>query len=254
MLIKELLLETSNENQDINRVANFLASNIVKYLHKMSRVKKVEYFTLSSIERILKIPLPNISSPYVKLLLTDEVIYQITDKISLAAISYVPGKYNPNLICVLMINIEKLSNQVEIELALVHEMQHAVDYIKSQARGFPSTNINPIDLGKDEYDRHPKEINARFAEVLYMLSKFNNIDKKSFVALINFLFKDLKLTVDLWPPGDPRAQKIINRLKSRAYKFYNEVLLTIPTDKKVKKNWITTIKNLIKKFIAANQD
>ena len=261
MRIRDLLLETSHENYEISQIAEFIANNINQYIKKMLKHNHaVKYFTVSLISDILGIPAPNVSSPNVKILISESLIFNITPTVKYAAFSYTANHYDPNYIGTIEKNLEtfkEFRSTTVLSSALTHELQHALDYIKSQSKGSPDHNLTPDAIGLDAYMRHPNEINARFAEVLYALSKYPVNDKQLLVVIINHLFSQYKLTTALWPVhpvtlDNPLAQKTINRLKSRAYKFYDEVMLknTPPTDPQAKKTWLSNIKSLIKNFIS----
>lgn len=255
MLIRELLFEDSQENKDINIIADFVVDNIESYakiIFKSPNAAKM--FTLNSMCRVLHIRMPLIASPSLKSLTDDYLVFMFKDMKSGAAFMYrTNAPYSKDQELIITINPGFLADKIRFKPILAHEIQHAADYAKSQRRAFPSHNVSPDAMGMDAYMRHPAEINARFAEALLLMSKSNILNRSNLNRFINFLFnKKCDITVDLWPKEQAaEAQKIIQRLKARAYKFYDEVLeikTKTPSAERVAK-----IKKLISKTVNSRQ-
>jgi hypothetical protein len=107
---------------------------------------------------------------------------------------------------------------------LVHELQHALDGLKSRGRALgpnPSDDLDP-DQAYQQYLRLPKEINARFAQALLDTARYvTRMDNRSQLErVIQVAFGKHQLTPDLF--GDNTRQ--YRRLLSRTYKFFDDYI------------------------------
>jgi hypothetical protein len=232
MLIRELLFEDSQENKDINTIADFVVNNLDSYMKNMRAVgnHKSDMFTLHTMSIMLNIRMPLITSPSLKPLSNNKLIFWLNKGLSnqtAAAFMFRTDEpYSEDQQLRIAINPIYSNDKIRLKPVLAHEIQHAADFVKSKKRGFSNQNVSPAAIGMDAYMRHPREVNARFAEALFLMSKSQILTRSNLNRFINFLFdKKCEITPDLWPKDQAiEAQKIIQRLKSRAYKFYDEVL------------------------------
>jgi hypothetical protein len=117
------------------------------------------------------------------------------------------------------VSIQKLVSSI-----LVHELQHALDYLKSSGRAFkpnPSSDLPP-DVAYQRYLRLPEEVNARFAQALLDIAGYiTRMDNRSQLErAIRVAFHNNQLTPDLFD-DDIRQYR---RLLSRTYKFFDDYI------------------------------
>ena len=258
MLIHELLFEASQENKDINTVADFVVNNLENYMKYLRTVNnKSDMFTLHTMSIMLHIRMPLITSPSLKPLLNNKLVFWLNKDMknsTAAAFMYKTNEpYSEDQNYRIAINPRLCDDKIRFKPVLAHEIQHAADFIKSQKRGFPDHDVSPAAIGMDAYMRHPREVNARFAEALFLMSKSQILTRSNLNRFINFLFdKKCEITPALWPKEQAaEAQKIIQRLKSRAYKFYDEVLEIKAKTPSAERS--ARIKKLISKTVNNNQ-
>jgi len=252
------ITEDSQENKDINTIADFVVNNLDTYMKYLKTVNnKSDMFTLHTMSIMLHIRMPLITSPSLKPLLNNKLIFWINPKMkntAAAAFMYRTDEpYSEEQTLRIAINPKLCDDKIRFKPVLAHEIQHAADYVKSKKMGFMSGDVTADSLGYDNYMRHPREVNARFAEALFLMSKSQILTRNNLNRFVNFLFdKKCIITPDLWPKEQAaEAQKIIQRLKSRAYKFYDEVLeikTKTPSAERAAK-----IKKLISKTVKSKQ-
>lgn len=123
---------------------------------------------------------------------------------------------------------------------LLHELQHALDDLKSGGKNMK--NYSQPENDYKQYLRHPTEINARFSQALWDLAtNYETVARSDVYNAIKTNLAQHRLSnVEIENP------KEYKRLITRAYKFLSDVSQII--DKKEKPGFIQTIKNLIKKW------
>lgn len=138
---------------------------------------------------------------------------------------------------------------------LAHEIQHALDDIRSDGKALPP--FAP-EYTRKEYLSRPQEINARFSQAMYdivdlqsdhILSKGEPWDRKKSIEMINKILKKHLLVRSLFP-DNPRGQKAYNRIISRAHTFNDNVKNIIRvSDGAGKRSLIDRIKLLIRSYL-----
>jgi hypothetical protein len=136
-----------------------------------------------------------------------------------------------------------------------HEVQHALD----DFNGIPFKASN--DLTDDEYRIEPSELNARFAQALLQLvndvavlkSRKTEISNTKLMSTIDHVLEINDIKRNLFAQGAD-GDKIFNRFRIRAFKFYGEVdeiiaIHTPPTKPANKQSLKTKLSMLIKKFL-----
>ena len=247
MLINEVVLdEDVTETKDLMAVANYVAQWMKSEQHAKA-FNNVDA-TLQEIEQLSGKPLPPIKSYIVKWLLFKPIPEHTNDPLRFIANHPSAGKkefgyYMPVPAHIININMNLiLQREKNPASTILHELQHALDDIKSGGRAFLST---PYKLPKDDYQaylKHPMEVNARFQQALWDLATNYETVARSDVynAIATNLQQHRISSTDFENPKEYR------RLISRAYKFLADVSQII--DKKEKPGFVQTIKNLIKKW------
>lgn len=138
---------------------------------------------------------------------------------------------------------------------LAHEIQHAMDDIRSEGRALPPV---PPNRDRAEYLARPQEINARFAQAMhdivdlqavYISQKGQPWEKQQSVGMIKKILIKHNLTRPVFAPG-LKGNRAYNRILSRAYRFNDDVKDYIkPTDPTEKPSIIKRIKNLIRSYL-----
>jgi uncharacterized protein YukE len=129
----------------------------------------------------------------------------------------------------------------DIASTVAHEIQHALDDLKSQGKAIAGTVAGDPTKDIEGYLKLPHEINARFMQALMDMVRTNaTVEKNKAAAVIAQSFGKYHLTRNL--VGD-RAYK---RLLSRAYKFIDEMNMLAPERRKP--GFIDKIKSVIKKL------
>ena len=246
MLINEIISpvnEGSTDSYDINLLADFVADHLSQFIKKHPNTK---IFTAKLLSRSVGVALPEMMSSDIQQLLTQRIVFQLTDSVKLASFAAFKGDHASNTPGCIKLNYTTLTNEHRLASAIAHEMQHAVDNEYSKGKALPAKDYRSQNY--NDYVREPAEINARFAEVLYQLAK-SHPTKETLEQTVNLLFRSKAIKPSLWD-NTALAQKKMNRLKSRAYKFYDQVLsMPTPTDQTKQSWWDNKIKTLISKFI-----
>jgi len=248
VLINEITLkEDVVETKDLMAIANYVS----RWMLSRKNRETFDGFdlTLDRIEYLMGKPIPKIQSKSVKFLLFKPIPEysqsplrfvsndrELTGENELGAYAPVPHhiiNINTNLI---------LQKKRNLASTILHELQHALDDLKSGGRAFYST---PYKQPKDDYQaylKHPMEVNARFSQALWDLaSNYDKVARSDVYSAIRSNLEQHRLYSE-----DFENPKEYKRLITRAYKFLSDVSQII--DKKEKPGFIQTIKNLIKKW------
>jgi hypothetical protein len=138
---------------------------------------------------------------------------------------------------------------------LLHELQHALDDIRSGGKALPD---NDPDQPRDQYLSRPQEINARFSQALYDLVDLQASymeqngkpwDRQKSAEMIMGILDSHQLGKTLF--SGPDGQRAYQRMLSRAYKFNDEVrnLITVNRGGERKQSIIDRIKLLIRAYL-----
>lgn len=138
---------------------------------------------------------------------------------------------------------------------LAHEIQHALDDIRSGGKALPS--FDP-DYTRDEYLARPQEINARFAQAMhdivdqqavYIEKNGQPWDRRETMQMISKILDKNDLRRKVFPAG-PRGDKAYNRIISRAHTFNGDVRGFIRISSKLDKpSMVDKIKTLIRSYL-----
>lgn len=222
-------MESNSEIEDIHYIAKYIA-RFVKAKNPKGK------YSMAQIHAAFREPL-NIYSPTV----IDTVDNIVFDFWPIEGRMFAEFYLNSMTIKVDAKKIKKYKNY-DLETTLSHEIQHALDYMKSKGHAF-TKDVSYQTTDHATYLRWKEEINARMTEVLLLIAK-KSPTRAQLPTVINNAFAKREIFRELYNAG-PKGQKQYNRLLSRAYKFYDEM---IQTDKS-KPGWLGLIKSLISKFI-----
>ena len=148
-----------------------------------------------------------------------------------------------------------LVNPKMLVSVLLHELQHALDDIRSDSKALP---VHDPDQTRDQYLARPQEINARFSQALYdlvdlqadhILHNGEPLDKQRSAEMIKKILDSHQLGKNLF--SGPRGERAYQRLLSRAYKFNDEAcnLITVHGGEKKNRSIIDRIKLLIRAYL-----
>lgn len=247
MLINEVLLkEDVAETKDLMAIAHYISQWM------MSDANKNEYDTeeleIRDIQQITGRKIPDIKTYAVKWLLFKPV--PEATRVPLKFVTHLPkntfkgerGSYFPPPYHSININLDYiLAKKGNPTSTILHELQHALDDLKSGGRVLNKYVSPESDFAG--YLKHPSEINARFSQALWDLATNYETVARSDVhrAITRNLAQHSMRSQDF---EDPREYR---RLITRAYKFLDDVSQII--DKKEKPGFVQTVKNLIRKWI-----
>lgn len=248
MLINEVVLdEDVAESKDLMSIALYVSKWMKSEQHKKA-FDNVDV-TLKEIEQLSGSPIPAIKSYLVKWLLFKPIPEHTNDPLRFIANhpsigNRELGYYMPVPNHVININLNLIEkNNRNAASTILHELQHALDDLKSGGRAFLST---PYKLPKDDYKaylKHPMEVNARFSQALWDLaSNYETVARSDVYNAIASNLQQHKIS-----STDFENPKEYRRLISRAYKFLSDVSQII--DKKEQPGFVQRIKNLIKKWM-----
>jgi len=221
----EIIAETAEESQDINTLAKFITSNILNkrefaYTHVYKLVPADKW--------------PKVKSPFIQQMLSVLRIKNIKDPTRTAA-----GTIGRDDDGSLWMYIAPGRDPIATASTITHELTHALDLIKSQGKAFksqsyldkPDSSVWTADDWKN-YTGNPREINARFAQVLMFISddvieNLHNdpnwsLSREELVNWITRLFEFYKIDRSWFAEG-PKGQKSYNRLLSRTMQFYQQL-------------------------------
>ena len=248
MLINEVVLdEDVAETKDLMAIALYVSRWMKSEQHKKA-FDKVDT-TLKEIEQISGNPIPPINSYLVKWLLFKPIPEHTNDPLRFianhpSASGRELGYYMPVPTHIININLNLIEkNKRNLASTLLHEMQHALDDLKSGGRAVLST---PYKLPKDDYQaylKHPIEVNARFSQALWDLAaNYETVARSDVYSAIAKNLEKYKIS-----STDFENPKEYRRLISRAYKFLSDVSQII--NNKEKPGFVQKIKTLIKKWM-----
>lgn len=248
MLINEVVLkEDVAETKDLMAIANYVS-------HWMrSDVNREEWdgdeLQIVDIQDITKQKIPDIKTQTVKWLLFKPVPERT--KSPLRFVTHLRdntfdkerGAYFPAPYHSININLDLiLKIKGNVASTVLHELQHALDDLKSSGKVMSDYTDATTDFKK--YLQHPTEINARLSQALWdMASKYDTITKGDVYSKVTGMLKANRLTPEIIP--NPKQYK---RLIVRSYKFLDDLGQII--DNKQKPGFIQAVKNLIKKWIS----
>lgn len=228
-LEEENLTETTEESQLINLISKKAASIITKMLRK-NMFKTVANVLAPDIKQnkleIYGISAENLGVPYVN----DPVLSKVLDHSKFRVVDYVSPVNRGTMATydsvshditvyypALKKEAARLKYQIEPYLAktIAHEIQHAVDNVKSGGKAFKSS--------KTSYPVLPHEINARFQEALMNITLGIEEAKRDGVqinraALAQFI--DHALAHNYIAQYLPKTGSRYKQLVKRAYKFF----------------------------------
>ena len=219
--------ETTEENQIINLVADRLVDRIVAMLATkpkwhdfltnpslFSNFSKITWFGV----KLKDLRLPKIDSKILNAVINDlSIRVNINPEKTDTVASYGTGSKN---ITVNLLNVERFAKHENtpilkyLQSILIHEIQHAIDDFKSNGKAFDSQpgSIDKIAVSRDDYLKYPHEVNARFTQALLDIQDMLD-EGKTVKDAINISFRVNEL--------NGKYVKDINRLMSRAYKFFD---------------------------------
>ena len=247
MLINEVILkEDVAETKDLMAVADYVS----KWM--LSDKNRTYYdgaeLEIVDIQKLSNKQIPNIKTKTVMYLLLRPIPGQTQDP--LRFVTHLPnetfdnerGAYFPAPYHSININLDLiLKRKINPASVILHELQHALDDLKSSGKVISNYTSPTTDLKK--YLKHPSEINARFSQALWDLaSNFETVARSDVYNAIASNLEQHRLS-----SKDFENPKEYRRLISRAYKFLSDVSQII--DKKEKPGFIQTVKNLIKKWM-----
>lgn len=247
MLINEVLLkEDVAETKDLMAIAHYINQWM------MSDANKHEYDTeeleIRDIQQITGKKIPDIKTYTVKWLLfkpvpeATRVPLRFVTHLSKNTFKGERGSYFPPPYHSININLDYiLKKKGNPTSTILHELQHALDDLKSGGRVL-NKYVRP-ESDFEGYLKHPSEINARFSQALWDLATNYETVARSDVhrAITRNLSQHSMRSQDF---EDPREYR---RLITRAYKFLDDVSQII--DKKEKPGFVQTVKNLIRKWL-----
>lgn len=137
---------------------------------------------------------------------------------------------------------------------LAHEIQHALDDIRSAGKALPMHGPNDT---RADYLARPQEINARFSQAMHDIVDRQALfvqehgkpwDRKKTDEMIGEILRTHDLTRQVFPKGD-RGNKAYNRIISRAHTFNNDVKDFIKPSKDQRSSMLDKIKLLIRSYL-----
>jgi hypothetical protein len=240
--LKEDVAETKDLMAIAHYISNWMLSDANKYEHD------TEELEIRDIQQILNKKIPDIKTYTVKWLLFKPMPERT--KTPLKFVTHLPkntvdgerGAYFPPPYHSININLDYiLKKKGNPASTILHELQHALDDLKSGGRVLDKY-VRPTD-DFQSYLKHPTEINARFSQALWDLAtNYETVARSDVYKAIKTNLAQHRLSnVEVENP------KEYKRLITRAYKFLSDVSQII--DKKEKPGFVQTVKNLIKKYL-----
>lgn len=228
MRVIELIQEAALDVKDIHDLARYVADYIRK-------AKPQDHFNSGDI-RDSGMTLPNVQTPMMRSMFKD---IQFVDT-ALTPPNLAQFRSGSNRI---EIDVGRIrAKRYNLENLIAHELQHAWDWYRSKGKAWdPGLDVRKITYG--DYLRLPDEINARFTQVLHDISRFDP-DQGELTKAIKAAFDRYAVFRDLYSAG-PQGQKRYNRLLSRAYKFYSEIIKLRASQPKT---WVGKIGRMVTRF------
>lgn len=227
------LLETPDENSNVNSIAKAVAHKIIKIANENGP----EYANLQTgngaTAQELGVDTTNVKSEALKNLLKKLRFFVFlkshpndNERIKTSGI-YVPA--HTAIIAYLNTIIASLSKLdpfvlgMQLTNTIAHEMQHALDDEKSGGKAIAvkgNKNINPSsEEDMKKYLKRPHEINARFQEVLYYISEHMLIEKLRDPKELERLLRQY-LRMNRIDEVLGKDSKEFKRILVRSYKFF----------------------------------
>jgi hypothetical protein len=249
MRIDDIILPSSDQlNEDVKETSDIKAVALFVeafYRKNQDKIKPYLGYTIPDMHQHFGMSLPNIKSPTVKRLVIDgidgnEPLRLMFNHPSLTDQQF--GSYTPGTNRIIL-NVKLLDeHKKNVASTIAHEIQHALDDMKSKGHALTKTTNNDPTKDIDGYLKLPDEINARFMQALMDIAQTNTtVDKSRASAIIAESFNKYHLTKAI--VGD----KGYRRLLSRAYKFIDEMNMLAP--KRKKPRFAAKIKSLIQRLI-----
>ena len=206
MLIQEILCENTSDNVDLQNIARYITSYI-RYIQLQGKYK-FRFKVSAAFNKTTDVP--NIRN------------LKLKEALSKLTILVRPGKNNLDGFFnitdnAIVVYIGNMKYEWKLQYLLVHELQHAWDYARSQG-----INWSDVDPNTYEYTKSEEEINARFAEALMNLSDLDLSTNEKIIDRINRVFRYATIFRELYDE-EPNGRQKYNRLLTRAYKFCKEV-------------------------------
>jgi hypothetical protein len=248
------LNEDAREASEINQVARYLENSYLKFKDKIGPTVTLSLHDLDNYITKRTMPLPTIISPVLKSLLIDpgegreplefgfNHAWMSKDK-ERSYGTFLRSDKKPKI----LINSDLLQqHKKSIASTIAHEIQHAVDMIKSSGKAFKTTDLKTTASGEIDYDDYLKqsdEINARFAQALMDIAESHpSIEKSQAPAIITQSLAAHKLTKAIV------GERGYKRLLSRSYKFVDEMNMIAAQRKKP--GFREKIKGIIKRLLS----
>lgn len=206
MLIQEILCETPSDDVDLQNIARYITSYI-RYVQLQGKYK-FRFKVSAAFNKTTDAP--NIRNIKLK-----EALSKLTIFVRLSE-SNLDGFFNPTDYAI-VVYMTNMKYEWKLQYLLVHELQHAWDYARSQGVNWSDTDPNTY-----EYTKSDEEINARFAEALMNLSDLDLSTNEKIIDRIKRVFQTNSIFQDLYDE-DPKGHKKYNQLLKRAYKFCKAV-------------------------------
>lgn len=152
------------------------------------------------------------------------------------------------------INQRALANRRLLTSILVHELQHALDDVRSEGKALPTSAPDDTRL---QYLLRPQEINARFSQAMYDIvdqqaSYIAKMDKpwdgQTAKEMVRKILHRHSLNRETFPVG-PKGQKAYERIVSRAHTFSVDVSKLIQPGEAKKRSLVDRIKLLIRSYL-----
>jgi hypothetical protein len=245
MLISEILEskslnEDTTETFDIKAIALFVEQFYRKYQQK---IQPYLSYTVPDISKDFGLPLPAITSPTLKQIIIDGTNGNEPLKFFFNHPGQTDKQYGAYGNGRVMVNTNLLdANKKSVASTIAHEIQHALDDIKSKGRAFgTSSRLSDPANNIGAYLKLPDEVNARFMQAMMDITQTNaTVDRNNIVAVISQSFN--RFNLDKEAVGD-QAYK---RLLGRAYKFIDEMNKLAP--ERQKPGFIGKIKSIISRL------
>ena len=237
MRIRELILETADEDRAIISLADVIYKDLQQYADTELDYDETGVIHIGRIGDLFDTPIPGLDR--VRLEITsDEAILDLARRLHGRATPSDShfGQWDPGENAI-SLNADYLSSN-RMRSVIAHELRHAMDDMKSSNRANQSTRYrtarNPADRADPDsaYGAQPAEINARFIEALNVLvpviPKLAHLDTAAFrnkmTAYLNRAF-ELKDIADYYP--EQTASPHYKRLLQRAWAFIEKELAHI---------------------------
>ena len=246
-LDEEQLDETVKENQIVNVVSKLAADKIVKIM----QTKKNAFLDLldAGMDNKYKLTLfglktKNLDVPNVR----DPVLKKLFDILNIRVSTYkdwkndddikTHGSYYMNEYLIDLMfpaitftsNLRGTSLEREVASTLSHEIQHALDDLKSNGKALKNPiSTSDYQTNYQDYLKKPYEVNARFQQALMDIAEYipqtkkdgTKTTNKDLPDLIRYAFEKNRLN-ELYS----KNQAEYKRLVSRAYKFFDAEMKT----------------------------